>query len=89
VSSSARYDRAAEQWLRAHGYDVPDGLPRGEIVGSVEAHGAVRDSQSPWAMPGHWHWLLGDAQAATRSVRVPGQLQIFRAPAGWQEAFPA
>jgi ASCH domain len=34
---------------------------RGAIIGEVELTGCIRDSDSPWAIPGMWHWLLEDA----------------------------
>jgi len=41
---------------------IPDNLPLGGIGGSVEIVGCVRDSQSDWAVPGQYHWLLQDAE---------------------------
>jgi len=32
--------------------------PRGVILGHVELVDVVRDSDSPWAEPGQFHWLL-------------------------------
>ena len=34
----------------------------GGIVGVVTITGCVRDSASPWAAAGQWHWLLADAK---------------------------
>ena len=44
-------------------YDFKRGLALhvGGIVGIVTITGCVRDSASPWAEPGSFHWLLADA----------------------------
>src|SRR5579862_6691081 len=31
---------------------------RGAIIGWAELTGCVRDSRSPWAIEGRWHWVL-------------------------------
>lgn len=51
----AGWERAAEL-----GIILPDELPAGGIIGQVNLTGCVRDSRSPWAIPGQWHWLLAD-----------------------------
>jgi hypothetical protein len=33
---------------------------RGVLLGRVTVTGVVRDSSSPWARPGQWHWVLAD-----------------------------
>lgn len=37
-----------------------DEYPAGAIIGTVQVVDCVRDSDSPWAIPGQWHWLLTD-----------------------------
>jgi len=39
-----------------------DCLSFGGIVGVATITGCVRDSASPWAAAGQWHWLLADAK---------------------------
>lgn len=34
----------------------------GGIVGVATVADCVRNHPSPWAMPGHWHWVLTDAR---------------------------
>lgn len=34
----------------------------GGIVGMATIMDCVRDSASPWAIPGEWHWLLANAR---------------------------
>lgn len=46
------------------------------IIGSVELLDIVRDSESPWAEPGKFHWILGSAhlfdEPITRIRERPG-----------------
>lgn len=46
-----------------HPYEFKRGLCLhvGGIVGLVTITGCVKDSASPWAEPGAWHWTLADA----------------------------
>jgi hypothetical protein len=43
--------------MAAHGRLLP-AYPAGVIIGLVDVIGCVRDSASPWAEAGYWHWLL-------------------------------
>lgn len=38
----------------------PDGLPRGVVLDYVTLVDCVKESVSPWAVEGSWHWLLED-----------------------------
>lgn len=61
-------DMPAIAELRAAGFDVPDpdDLPRGVIVGVTNVVDCVQDSESRWARPGRFHWLL-DASTSLRT----------------------
>lgn len=62
------------EWLENElGLAVPDGLRFGAIIGTVELYDCVRDSDSPWALPGRWHWLLRDPRALKRPIPVRGR----------------
>jgi hypothetical protein len=50
--------------------------PRGGIVGMVTVVGCVRNSASPWADPGAWHWLFSDARSLP-FIPCPGRLKLF------------
>lgn len=82
----AAASRADASAARALGVDVRE-LPRGELAGMVTVRGFTRDSCSPWAVPGGWHWLLADAVRAVSSVRCDGRRMLWPAPAGWRAAF--
>lgn len=49
----------------------------GGIVGVATITGCVRDSASPWAAPGQWHWTLADARPLP-FFACPGKLGFFK-----------
>lgn len=61
------------------GIDMPDDLPSGVIVCTVDVVRCVRDSASRWARPGAWHWVLARARRVD-PVQVRGQQTLFRLP---------
>jgi hypothetical protein len=69
VHAGLKLDRQALAQLRADGHTVPDELPGGLILGSVEIVGVTRDHPSKWAIPGHSHWLL--ARPEVIDVPIP------------------
>jgi ASCH domain len=52
----------------------PEPLPRGVILGSVELVDCVDDSDSPWALPGHYHWVFRSPRRLVRPVAAAGSL---------------
>ena len=56
--------------LRTHGL-------RGGIVGVVTVVDCVQNHPSPWAIPGHWHWVLADARPLPFQA-CKGRLGIWR-----------
>ncbi|MCC6748394.1 MAG: hypothetical protein IT371_12095 [Deltaproteobacteria bacterium] len=58
---------ALEECEALCGLHVPDELPLGCIVGTVEVVGTSQASPSPWAIHGAWHWQL----AAPRVLEEP------------------
>src|SRR4051812_31769631 len=52
-------------------------LPRGVIVGTVELHDCRRDSDSPWALPDRWHWLVHDPEPLAEPVPATGRLGLW------------
>jgi hypothetical protein len=71
-------DRAEpDAWARDAGLRLPEErLPRGVILGCVELVDVVRDSLSPWAMPGEYHWVLGRPLLLERPVERKGGLGL-------------
>lgn len=55
----------------------PDAFRPGGVVGMVTIKDCVRNYRSPWAMDGHWHWVLADARPLPFHP-CPGLLGIFK-----------
>lgn len=53
-----------------------DAAMRGGLVGVVDLVDIVRDSTSPWAIDGCFHWILANARTVP-FVEVKGRLQLF------------
>jgi hypothetical protein len=63
--------------IATHGHLLKDDLPAGAIIGTVQLVTCIRDSCSPWAEPGQWHWILKDPQPCDpRPAR--GRLGLWR-----------
>lgn len=49
------------------------------IIGAVDLVDIVRDSKSPWAEPGVYHWILVNAELFDSPIKgVEGRLKIFQ-----------
>jgi hypothetical protein len=67
----------ADRWAADHELWLPDEpLPRGVILGSLELVDCVDDSDSPWALPNHYHWLLRAPMLLVRPVPHSGSLGL-------------
>jgi hypothetical protein len=65
----------ADQWAADHDLWLPEEpLPRGVILGSVELVDCINDSDSAWALPDHYHWLLRSPMQLVRPVPHSGSL---------------
>jgi hypothetical protein len=58
-----------EQELRVRG---PAEFQHGLIIGTTELYDVVRDSESPWAEPRFYHWLLRDPRPLARPIPARG-----------------
>jgi len=61
--------RDCARMAKKAGHAIPDKITMhelkeqtGGIVGIVDVVDCIRDSLSPWAIPGEWHWVLADAR---------------------------
>lgn len=81
VHAGKRTDPAGARFIAGLGLMVPADLVYGAILAVVELTGCVSDSRDVWAMPGMWHWQLGDIVPLTDPIPCRGQLGLFRAPA--------
>ena len=73
IHASQRLDREA-----FHKYGNAGGpLVTGAIIGIVNLLGMRRNSDSRWAQPDCWHWLLTDAKPLAEPIPGAGKLGIF------------
>lgn len=70
----AGYLRAEELGIRL---PDPDEILRGGIIGRVDVVDCVQDSDSRWAIPGQWHWLLANPLVLPFEP-CRGQLSLWR-----------
>ena len=69
--------REAGRWAEERGLAVPEEpLPRGVIIGHVELVDIIRDSDSPWALPDQYHWILRRLMLLARPVEWQGRLGL-------------
>jgi hypothetical protein len=58
-----------DRWAVEQDIWVPaEPLPRGAILGCVELVDCVDDYDSPWALPGYYHWVLRQPKLLVRPV---------------------
>jgi hypothetical protein len=57
--------------------NAPADLPRGTILGTVTLTDIVTGHASPWAEPGHYHWLLADPRPFDEPRPMPGRLGLW------------
>lgn len=69
----ARRGQSSEVYALAN---AGEGTGLGGIVGMATVVACVRDSLSPWAKPGAWHWILADARPLP-FMSCRGQLGLF------------
>ncbi len=65
-------------WLRKAMDEYGPALPSAAIVGEVEIRDIVRDSQSDFAIPGRYHWILDNAVLYDKPIwPVMGKQRLF------------
>jgi ASCH domain len=77
VHAGLRPAPEGETWIETRlGLVIPDDLPKGGIVGTVILEDVIEDSTSPWAMDGHYHWILSNPRVLPLAP-VKGKLGLF------------
>lgn len=71
-------DPSGWEMARTLGVHIP--ATRGAIIGVVTVADCVRDSDSSWAAPDMWHWVLTDP-VQTDPLPFRGRQGLIRAPA--------
>jgi hypothetical protein len=52
----------------------------GVALGVVDLVGCIEDSESLWAMPGHWHWVLTNPRPLIEPLPMRGALSLWDVP---------
>ena len=76
------------QWIALHAAKTADktvpavnGIDSshyGAIIGFLKFSDCVQDSDSLWAMPGQYHWLISVAKPIDRPIPCKGHLGLWR-----------
>lgn len=80
--------REDPHWRRSPMADVLAALPvaalavRGAIIGMCELTSYTRDSSSPWAVPGLWHWQI-EAIFPMLEIAERGRLSLWVPESAW------
>lgn len=86
VHAGKALDKSGVELAEARSIQLPDPIPRGVILGTVELVGVVTDAESIWAEPGQFHWILRNPQPCSQ-IPWRGQLGLKRFPDNWQELY--
>jgi hypothetical protein len=79
VHASKTVDVDAVQYLIECGYDLPDPLVTGALVGTVRLI-ECGPSESWWAEASQWHWQLTDPHPFLAPIPWRGTLRLFDVP---------
>jgi len=79
VHASKTVDVDAVRYLTECGYDLPDPLVTGALVGTVRLIGCG-PSESEWAEANQWHWQLTDPRPFPTPIPWRGALRLFDVP---------
>jgi hypothetical protein len=80
-------------WERSPMRDVLAALPvtatgiHGAIIGLVELVSCTRDSTSPWALPGMWHWQVEPVFPMVE-ISMRGRLGLWTPDDSWLRRTP-
>lgn len=53
----------------------------GVALGVVDLVDCIEDAEPPWAMPGHWHWVLANPRPLIEPLPMRGAQQLWEVPA--------
>jgi hypothetical protein len=56
---------------------LPDELPLGALIGTVDIVDCVANADSPWALPRAWHWGLRRPKQFNTPLPCAGSLGLF------------
>ncbi|NER33028.1 MAG: hypothetical protein F6J93_02940 [Oscillatoria sp. SIO1A7] len=92
IHAGAASDNDAEKWIKKNfGIDLRDlPQPRSQIIAVANLVDCVLDSDSPWAFPGQWHWILENiCPCVDDSIGAKGKQGIwnFSVPEWWADKY--
>lgn len=67
-------DDTYEPWVIEVWRKLPDA---GMVIGTVDLIDCVRDSESEWALPGAWHWVIANPRRYRKPIMARGQLGLW------------
>jgi hypothetical protein len=62
---------------RRTGVMLPDEISLGAVIGVIEILKIVRDSKSPWAADGQYHWCSEPIIELAEPIEMKGELKLF------------
>lgn len=87
VHAGRKFDEEGAEWMTSEGLILPDNFDEGVIIGAIRVTGWSQDSESPWAIPGFWHWNLEGPLPATVPIACRGRPGFFPPPPDWRVGF--
>jgi hypothetical protein len=91
IHAGKTYDRSSAEQMQARGIVLPEVLPVGCILGSVDIddEAGLHHPGSWWSVRGLYNWPLISPRLASGHLDVRGRQWLFLPPEGWQNAvFP-
>lgn len=80
IHAGQKYDREGAKWIEDR-FGVkppePDELPKGCIVAIAELNDCIQNSDSSWAMPDCYHWVLSEIEPLPNPVKARGKQGIW------------
>jgi len=76
IHTSKTVEKKTVKWLEAEGFELYSSCP-GHILGKVYLDDIVRDSESPFAVRGQYHWLVSDPVQLVNPVPCKGKLGLW------------
>lgn len=78
IHAATKLDRNGDVFLKRLGFAPADeDMVLGAVIGIVDVTDCVRNHASPWAVNGHYHWLLNNPRALSVPLQIRGQLGLF------------
>jgi hypothetical protein len=81
-------EELAECMIKPPSASSLDRLPTSAIIGVADLFDYVTDSESNWAFPGEWHWLLRNPRAI-KPIPCNGKLGLWKPSPSLLKKLPA